>query len=155
MEKKGGAGAFGGNHGGAEGRIGGATDAEVGAVGGLHFAEQDLVGGAMRRIGARRGGGRGEFQGGVIGGVFGAQGKSAHGDGAEATPLAVGNFKDDVQDAEGFGITFGMDDAGIGVDHVGLAAFEEAENVEDAEEDVGGFEAGDGDGAADFVREGT
>ena len=47
VEEEGGAGAFGGDHGGAEGIVGGTAGGEVGAIARLEFAEEDGGGGAF------------------------------------------------------------------------------------------------------------
>ena len=154
MQEESGAGAFGGDHGGAEGLVGGAARAEVGASGRLELAERHLVGGAMRGVAGGRPRRRGKPPRGVVGGIFGAEGQSAPGHEAEAAPLAVGDFEDGVDDALGFGIAAGMHDARIRIDHFGASGLEQPQDVADAEEDVGRLEAGDGDGPVQFAREG-
>ena len=48
-----------------------------------------------------------------------------------------------------------MDDTRVGIDHFRLAMFEQAQDIQDAQQDVGGFEAGDGDGPVQFARKGA
>ena len=98
--------------------------------------------------------GKREEKVGVVVCEFGAKGQAAHGDGAETAPFAVGYFKDGIHDAEGFDIASRVDEARIGVDHFGFPGLQQSQDVEDSEEDVGGFKAGDGDGAAEFAGEG-
>ena len=99
MEIKRGAGAFGGNHGGAERMVGRAASAEMGAVARLELAQQDLGGWAFRgviNLFINKFKVAGKSLGCVVSGVFRAEGKAAHGDDAESAPLAVGDPEHDV-----------------------------------------------------------
>ena len=93
----GGAGAFPGDHAGADGVVGGACFAEEGA----------------------RWRGDGAAEDGVVAGVGGAEAQAALGEDAEAAPFGVFGLHVGIQEALGGGGALFGDDAGVGVEEEG------------------------------------
>ena len=134
----GGTGAFGGDHGGAEGVLGGAAGAEGGAFVGLDFALQYQAAEAFGRFLDAEAGDT-EFALGVEGGVGGTEAEAALGDFADAPPFARGDLEDLVDELLGGAIASAADGAGVLVFDFGPAGFQLLDAHEHALQDVKGL----------------